>query len=328
MGEHILVTGASGFVGQHLVRRLVADGHDVTAVDIRNQPPESFAEYVGDEVDYYHGSVIHEDFVENVLFPTPNTYDRIFHLAAVVGVDNYIETTEPLYPYEVNFNGTKYLLEQIHGSRTRFVYTSTSEVYGKNPEVPWAEDDNQVLGPPTTPRWSYAVSKSLCEHMIHQFSEVDLGASSAVVRPFNLYGPYQRPDFVIPKFIEMVLDGEAPTVYDDGTQSRCFTYIDDFVEGIVRASEAEHDGSAVYNLGGTDEIQIKELANRIIDIADEDVDEPRFVSREQATGRDFDDIETRIPDVSRAKRELDWEATTPLTEGIEETIEWMRETES
>lgn len=328
MGDQILVTGASGFVGQHLVSRLVEAGHTVTAVDIQKRPPESFDHLVGGEVEYYHGSVIHEDFVDNVLFPTPNTYDRIFHLAAVVGVDNYIEATDPLYPFEVNFNGTKYLLEQIHGSRTRFVYTSTSEVYGKNPAVPWSEDDNQVLGPPTSPRWSYAVSKSLCEHMIHQFSAVDLGVSASVVRPFNLYGPYQRPNFVIPKFVEMVLNGDAPTVYGDGTQSRCFTYIDDFIEGLVGASEVTHDGSAVYNLGGTDKIRIGRLAERIIDIVDTDVDEPRYVTRKQETGRDFDDIETRVPDVSRAKSELDWEATTTLDEGLDRTVEWMRANES
>lgn len=324
MSDRIFVSGARGFVGQHLVQRLVDDGHKVTAVDIFKHPPDSFEHLVGDEVEYYNGSVIHEDFVENVLFPTPNTYDRIFHLAAVVGVDRYIEPTDPLYPFEVNFNGTKYLLEQIRGSRTRFVYTSTSEVYGKNPAIPWAEDDDQVLGAPSNSRWSYAVSKSLCEHMIQLFSEVDLGVSSSVVRPFNLYGPHQRPKFVIPKFIEMVLDGEPPTVYGNGNQSRCFTYIDDFIDGLVRASEVPRSENVVYNLGSTEQMEIGKLADLIIDLADTGVESPRYVSREEATGSDFDDIETRIPDISRAKDELDWQPETSLRTGLEETIGWMR----
>jgi len=324
MSERILVTGATGFVGQHLVQRLVEDGHKVIAVDIKRHPPAALEHLVGDQVEYHHGSVIHEDFVENVLFPTPNAYDRIFHLAAIVGVDRYIEPTDPLYPFEVNFTGTKYLLDQIRGSRTRFVYTSTSEVYGKNPNIPWSEDDDQVLGAPGNSRWSYAVSKSLCEHMIQLFSEVDLGVSSTIVRPFNLYGPYQRPKFVIPKFVDMVLDGERPTVYGDGTQSRCFTFIDDFVEGLVRASETTRGENVVYNLGGTEQTEIGKLAELILELADADQREPRYVTREEATGSDFDDIETRIPDISRAKAELDWEPTTTLRDGLEETIDWMR----
>jgi UDP-glucose 4-epimerase len=325
MSDRILITGATGFVGQHLVQRLVSEGHSVTGVDIDNRPPESISHLVGDGFEYHTGSVIHENFVDNVLFPTPNAYDRVFHLAAVVGVDRYINMNDPIYPFEVNFDGTKVLLKQIRGSSTRFVYTSTSEIYGKNPDLPWSEEDDQVLGSPTDERWSYAISKSLCEHMIHRFSDNDLGVSSAVVRPFNLYGPYQRPDFVLPKFVDMVLSGEPPTVYGDGSQSRCFTFIEDFIDGIVKASEVEHDTSQVYNLGSTELTTIEHLAKLIIELVDGDVDAPRFVTREKETGEDFDDIETRVPDVSRAKEQLDWETMTPLEQGINATIECMRE---
>lgn len=325
MGDRVLVTGASGFVGQNLVRRLAEDGHDVVAMDIQQEPPVSYRHLVGDEVTYYHGSIIHFDFVNNVLFPTPQYYDRVFHLAAVVGVDRYVDSSEPIYAVKVNVNGTMNLLEQIRGSDTRFVYTSTSEVYGKNPELPWSEDHDQVFGPPTSPRWSYATAKSLCEHMIHMLCRTDREISASVARPFNLYGPYQRPKFVISKFVDMVLDSEVPTVYDDGTQSRCFTYIDDFVDGLVRASEHQHEESEVYNLGGTDEIQIGELAELIMELGGMGEKTPEYVSRDEVTGSDFDDIPRRVPDVSRAREQLDWEPTTSLRDGLEETIEWMRD---
>lgn len=324
MSDTILVTGATGFVGQHLVQKLVDQGHSVTGVDIDHRPPESIANLVGNGFEYYTGSVVHEEFVSNTLFPTPNTYDRVFHLAAVVGVNRYVDMEDPIYPFEVNFDGTRNLLEEIRGSKTRFVYTSTSEVYGKNPNIPWSEDDDQVLGSPTNNRWSYAVSKSLCEHMIHRFSDNDLGTSASVVRPFNLYGPYQRPAFVLPKFVDMVINGSQPTVYGDGTQTRCFTYIQDFIEGMIMASEADHDGSEVYNLGSTDEIEIQDLAKLIIELVDGSVDAPEYVSRESDTGHDFDDINKRVPDASYAKESLGWTASTPLKDGIEQTIQWMQ----
>lgn len=324
MSESILVTGAAGFVGRHLVNRLVEDGHRITAVDVQRTVPERFEKYVGNSVEYVPGSVINKNFIRSEVFRSPNMYDRVFHLAAIVGVDRYIDVENPLHLVDVNINGTRNILEEIKNTDTRFVYTSTSEVYGKNGQMPWNESADQVLGPPTESRWSYSIMKSLCEHILHMFAKIDFDLSATVVRPFNLYGPGQRDQFVISKFIEQALEGKRPTVYDDGTQKRCFTYIDDFVEGIVTASQREHDGTEVYNLGDTTETQIKDLAEMIMDIAGMD-GQPEFVSSESVHSEDFDEPDRRLPDISKARDELDWESTTDLRSGLEETYEWAEQ---
>ncbi|MFD1685893.1 NAD-dependent epimerase/dehydratase family protein [Halobellus litoreus] len=320
MSDRILVTGAAGFIGQHLVERLAEDGHEITAVDIDQQVPDSYSHHIGDNVDYIRGSIIHKNFVDSVLFPYPNAYERVFHLAAIVGVDRYIDVNDPLYVTNVNITGTRYLLEKIQNTDTHFIYPSTSEVYGKNPEVPWSEGDDRVLGPPETSRWSYSAMKAVCEHMIHMLGETDRSITTTVVRPFNVYGPYQRPKFVIPKFIEMVLNGEPPTVYGDGTQKRCFTYMGDFVEGLIAASERDPGTPRAYNLGGTTETKISDLAEMIIEIADVDMS-PEYVNPEDVYDDEYDQPTKRIPDVSRARDILGWEADTSLEEGIRRTYE-------
>ena len=323
MSDSVLVTGAAGFVGQHIVSRLVEDGHDVTAVDIKQDTPESYSEHVGAGVDYIRGSIIHKEFIDNVLFPFPEVYDKVFHLAAIVGVDRYMDPEDPLYITNVNINGTRYLLEKIRGTDTHFLYTSTSEVYGKNAEVPWSEEDNQVLGPPTISRWGYSSMKTVCEQMIHMLDETDPDITTTVARPFNLYGPHQRPKFVIPKFVDMVLDGEAPTVYGDGTQKRCFTYIGDFVDGIIEASERDPETPDAYNFGGTKETEIRDLAEMVVDAAGLDKS-PVYVDPEEVYDAEYEQPDRRIPDTSRAKEYLDWEATTPVREGVERTIQAER----
>jgi len=317
MSENILVTGAAGFIGQHLINRLAEEGHDITALDIKPDTPELFSNYPN--VTYISGSILNENFVDTMVFPSPSSYDRIFHLAAIVGVNRYENPDDLLYVTDVNINGTMNLLERVRGSETRFVYTSTSEVFGRNPDLPWAEDDDRVIGSPSESRWSYSATKAVCEHMIQNIGHTDPGVSGTIVRPFNLYGPGQRPQFVISKFLDLVSRGEVPTVYGDGTQKRCFTYIDDFIEAIVRASERSHNGTETYNLGSTDEVEIRELANLVLDIAGMNSHEPSFVD----PGDDHEEPDRRIPDVSRAKERLDWEATTPLREGLVESFEQL-----
>jgi len=323
MTEQILVTGAAGFVGQHLVSRLAREGHSVTALDIRPQAPDRFAAHLGDNINYMSGSILHEDFIRTEVFLSPTSYDRIFHLAGVVGVDRYVDVQDPLYLIDVNINGTKLLLELARGSNARFVYTSTSEIYGRNPDVPWHETDGRVLGPPTQDRWSYSNIKAVNEHMIHMLGAVDSGLSTTVVRPFNLYGPGQRNDFVVAKFLNAVQDGCIPIVYGDGDQRRCFTYIDDFIDGLVTASERPLGENETYNLGGTQEIEISRLAELALDIGGRGDESPSFVDPAEIHGPDYDEPVRRVPDISRARERLGWEPTVPLEEGLRRTYESM-----
>jgi UDP-glucose 4-epimerase len=324
MSDNILVTGAAGFMGQHLVKDLAKEGHDITAVDIQQEAPDSYSDHVGGNVDYIRGSIVHKNFIDNVLFPFPDTYDKVFHLAAIVGVDRYIDVEDPLYLTNVNITGTRYILEKIRGTDTHFIYPSTSEVYGKNPDVPWSEEDDCVLGPPTISRWSYSAMKAVCEHMIHMLNEADDSIMTTVVRPFNVYGPYQRPKFVVPKFVDLVINGKAPTVYGDGTQKRCFTYMGDFIRGLIAASEREPGTPTTYNFGGTTETEIGNLAEMVIDVADADMT-PEYVDPEELYDNEYEQPNKRIPDVSRAKEVLGWEATTDLREGVVKTYEQAKQ---
>ena len=320
MSERVLVTGAAGFVGKHLVTGLLdADAdREIVATDI--QPaPAWYADHVGDRIDYRQGDLTDDAFLGT--FDLPD-YDRIYHLAAIVGVSDYVEN--PLRIVETNVIVTKTILDRVRAHDVRFVFLSTSEIYGKNPDVPWAETADRVHGPPTVDRWNYSTGKAACEHMIHGLAAEDSPFSATVIRPFNLYGPGQRPNFVVPAFVDEVVNGNAPVVYDEGTQTRCFTYIDDFVEGVIRASTTEAGENEVFNLGSTRETRIRDLADMVVDVADADV-EPEYIDTDDLYGDSYEDLERRVPDVSKAKRELGWQTTTSLEAGIERVVEWGRD---
>jgi UDP-glucose 4-epimerase len=318
--ERVLVTGAGGFVGRHLVGRLSDDDIDIVATDLQPEPPDLFAEAVDDDLEYRTGDLTEPAFRESLL---SSQFDRIYHLAAVVGVNEYVRN--PLQIVKVNIEVTQKILEKIKDWDARFAFTSTSEVYGKNPDVPWSETDDQVLGAPTTDRWSYSTTKAMCEHMIHGLAQTDHPLKATVVRPFNLYGPEQRPDFVVPAFVKAVVNGEVPTVYDDGTQTRCFTYIDDFIEGLLQAARQPEGVNEAFNLGHTHETSIAELADIVLSVAGRDDDIPTYVDGTEVYGEGYEDLDRRVPDVSKANAKLNWAAETDLRTGLEAVIEWGRD---
>jgi len=322
MSDRILVTGAAGFMGRHLISELVDREPEsaIIATDIKSDPPEQYSAHIDTNVEYLQGDITDEAFRETLL---NEPFDRVYHLAAIVGVDEYVKN--PLRITEVNIIATKAILERIKEWDVRFVFTSTSEVYGKNPDVPWSESTDRVLGPPTIDRWSYSTGKGACEHMIHGLADTNSPFTATVIRPFNLYGPGQRPNFAIPAFVDRVVNGEAPTVYDEGTQTRCFTYIDDFIEGLYIASTHPAGGNEVFNLGATRETEIRELAQLVLEVAGHDDREPEFIDTDELYGESYEDLERRVPDVSKAAELLDWEAETSLETGIEYVLEWGQE---
>ena len=320
--DRVLVTGAGGFVGRHLVPRLLDGAHEVVATDLDPGPPGRYADRVdGDRLSYVQGDLTDRSFREALL---AEPFDRVFHLAAVVGVNAYVE--DPLRVTEVNVVATERLLRRVEDWDVRFVFTSTSEVYGRNRDVPWTEESDRVLGPPTVDRWSYSASKAACEHMLHGLSKADGPFEATVVRPFNIYGPGQRPDFVLPAFVDRVVSGDPPTVFDGGGQTRCFTYVEDFVEGLLRASTHPDAAGEAFNLGSTRETRIRDLADLVVEAAGADV-EPEFVDGKEVYGDSYEDLERRVPDASKARDVLGWEATTPLEAGVKRVLSWRRERE-
>lgn len=313
MSRRALVTGAAGFVGDYLLTRLVDGGFDVVATDVEPEPDLS------EGVTYRRGDVTDPAFLSTFDWPT---FDLVFHLAAVVGVNRYLE--RPFDVVDVNVTGTRQVLERVQDVDARFVFTSTSEVYGRNPSVPWSETADRVLGPTDVDRWSYSTSKALCEHLIWALVRSEGPLSATVVRPFNLYGPGQEPNFVIPAFAKAVATGGVPSVYDDGSQTRCFTHVSDFVDGLVAAATETAGRNEAFNIGSQREISIRDLAELTLEVGGAGDRSPEFVDTDELYGERYEDIHRRVPDTSKAQRLLDWAPETPLEVGVEQVIEWFR----
>lgn len=323
MSRQVLVTGGCGFVGGHLVPALRDRGDDVTVLDVH---PEDEAadrhDWIADPaITYVQGSVTDEDTVGHLVH---DDLDQLYHLASLVGVENYVE--DPMGVIDVNVQGSRLVFEAAADHDVRVLFTSTSEVFGKNPDVPWSEDDDRVLGPTHLDRWSYSTAKSLCEHMLHALEEArDLDFT--VVRYFNIYGPGQAPIFVVPAMVErVVVDEEPPVVFDGGDQTRCFTFVEDAIDATLQAATGDVTRGEVVNVGNDTETTILELAEAILEAADAQDLDLEHVKGTEVYDESYEDLQRRVPDVSKAKRLLGWEATTTLEEGLERTIDWWRET--
>lgn len=309
--SRVVVTGGSGFIGSHLVRGLVAGGEDVTVFDgAAPRRPEAGVRYLTGDI---------RDL--DLLAATIETgVDVIYHLAAVVGVDQYL--ARPLDVIDINFTGTRNVLAAATRAGAKVVVASTSEVFGKNPAVPWREDGDRVLGPTTADRWAYSSSKALAEHLTFGFVRQH-GLDASIVRYFNVYGPGQRPAYVVSRSVHRVLNGLAPVVYDDGRQTRCFTYVEDAVAGtLLAAATAEAVGQA-FNIGSMQETTVGEVVALVAEAAG--YPSPAVpVDTAAALGPKYQDLARRIPDTAKAREVLGWSCDTSLAEGLRRTVEWAR----
>ncbi|MEO6702512.1 MAG: NAD-dependent epimerase/dehydratase family protein, partial [Jatrophihabitantaceae bacterium] len=249
----VVVTGGCGFIGNHLVQRLVADGAQVSVFDYAAPNPA----IANPDVRYLTGDIRDLDQVAAAITPD---IDLVYHLAAVVGVDQYL--ARPLDVIDINFTGARNVLEQACRSEAKVVLASTSEVFGKNPAVPWREDGDRVLGPTTADRWAYSSSKALTEHLTFGFVG-QRGLRATVVRYFNVYGPGQRPAYVVSRSVHRALNGHPPVIYDQGRQTRCFTYVADAVEGTLRAAAAIESEGQAFNLGSMQETTVGEVVGLV-----------------------------------------------------------------
>lgn len=313
--KNVVVTGGCGFIGSHLIEALLKKGADVTVFDKADVKKSNIA-HLADKINFIRGDVTKEGEV----IAACKGADTIFHLSAIVGVKNYVN--DPLGTIDVNIIGTRNVVAAAAKEKAKLLFTSTSEVFGKNPSVPWKEDDDRVLGSTRIERWTYSTSKSMCEHMIFAAAK-KYGFPATIVRYFNAYGPRQAPIFVVPAIIHRVLNGKPPLVYDKGTPTRCFTYIEDAIEGTIAA--AEHAGGEAFNIGSMKETSLNELVKIILkETVREDLN-VEYVDTKKFYGASYEDIPRRVPDAAKAKHVLGWEASTPLNEGIRKTVAWCRE---
>ncbi len=313
----VLITGGAGFVGSHLAEAFVARGDEVTALDTGSQA--KVRHLLG-----HPGFHLVVDSVMNaeILDGLAAKADLIYHLAGVVGVEHYV--ADPYHVLNVNVNGTQHVLRAAYKHGRRIVFSSTSEVYGRNPDVPWGEDADRVLGSTSIDRWCYSTSKAASEHFCLAYRR--LGLPVTILRYFNVYGPrLDKLDVgrVITIFLGQLLRGEPLTVIGDGTQTRCFTYIDDAIRATIAAGLVREAEGQVLNIGTNQETSIRRLAELMIELGG-GRSTLRFVPQERVYGNSYEDVPRRIPDVTRMHRTLGVLARTPLEEGLARTIAWFR----
>jgi len=314
-----MVTGGSGFIGSHLVEKLLEKGNEVFVFDtstldkahnlatVKNHPGFNYCE----------GDIRDKAALERFWRPEARA---IFHLASVVGIKNYI--ADPLKLIDIGVVGTKNLLEIAREHGTRILFSSTSEIYGKNPNVPWDEKGDRVLGPTSVDRWSYSTSKAVCEHMLYGIYR-QCGLPFSIVRFFNAYGPRQNPYFVVSQSVYKVLRNEQPLLYDDGKMTRCFTYVEDIVEGVLEVATNPKAVGEDFNLGNCVEITMEEVIQTILKEAGSSVGY-RIFDTVKEYGERYEDIPRRVPKVEKAEKLLGWKAKIQLAEGVRRSLEWAR----
>ena len=315
-----LVTGGAGFIGSHLCERLLKDGHRVDVIDDLS---------TGRLENIYHlTSSKNFTFVNDTILNRMMVYtlidkaDMVYHLAGAVGVQLIVD--EPVRTIETNIRGTEIVLEVAQKFRKKVLITSTSEVYGKNENESFREDQDCVLGATTYSRWSYACSKAIDEFLgLAYHRQYDLPV--VLVRLFNTVGERQTGQYgmVIPRFVQAALSGEPLTVYGDGKQTRCFAYVGDVTDALLALANDPTAYGDVYNIGATEEVAIENLAMMIIEMTGSN-SHIQYVPYEQAYGQPFDDMMRRMPNLEKISRKIGYAPKTTLRETLKIIIEHFR----
>lgn len=313
-----LVTGAAGFIGSHLCTALLEQGNQVWGIDDLSSGKLENLLHLKENPDFnlsvscISNEALLAELIEKV--------DIVYHLAAIVGVKRYVE--DPVKVIDVNVCYTSRLLELAWKHGKKVVLASTSEVYGKGDKVPFKEEEDRLYGPSTIARWCYAISKTADEHLC--FGYAKKGMPIVILRYFNAYGPRTNSwayGGVITRFVNQALKGEPLTVHGNGTQTRCFTYIDDIVKGTIEAGRISNAEGKIFNLGNSNEISILDLANKILKVSGLE-GSIVFQKYEDFYGSSYEDIPRRSPDITAAEQILGYKPTISLEEGIKRTVDW------
>ena len=311
----ILITGGAGFIGSHLSEALVATGDAVIALDdlstgnsanlknLENNPNFKFVS----------GSILDEELVASLI----ESVDGVMHFAAAVGVQKILD--DPIGSLKTNLLGSEIVLTNAAKFNKPTILASTSEIYGKNIQVPLTEESDRVLGSPLVARWTYSEAKAIDESIAHALHK-KYNWPVKIVRLFNTVGPRQSAAYgmVIPRFIQAALDNQPLIVHGDGTQQRVFCHIDDAIAGILALWKTDEGAGEAYNLGGNEEVSIYELATRIIRLT-KSSSAIKFVSYEDLS-KDFDFILRRVPNSNKLTNLTGWMAKSDLSKILNDTV--------
>lgn len=317
-----LITGGAGFIGSHLADALLSAGHEVSVIDDLStgsiQNIEALKKHP--RFRYVIDTILNVPLLAEVMDPC----DVVFHLAASVGVRLIVES--PVRTIETNVRGTEAVLACANKKKKKVLVASTSEVYGKSEKLPYAETDDLVLGPTHIGRWSYACSKAIDEFLALAYQK-EKRLPTVVVRLFNTVGPRQTGQYgmVIPTFVRQALLGHRITVFGDGEQRRCFCDVSDVVGALIALSEHDAAVGRVFNIGGTEEISILALAQRVRDKT-QSASEIVLVPYSEAYEAGFEDMHRRIPDISRIQAAVGYRPTKSLDQILDRVIEHVSTT--
>jgi len=306
--KHIIVTGGAGFIGSHLVERLLKDGKAVVVIDDLST---GNLENLAAVKDHAKLRVIASKVSEcKELNDLAREAESIYHLAAAVGVE--LVMRELVRTLKTNVHETECILEAASEYQVPFLLTSSSEVYGRSDKAEFSEEDDLIIGPPTHPRWGYACSKLMDEFMAMAYAR-ERGLPVIIARLFNTVGPRQtgRYGMVLPRFIEAAKAGKPLQVYGDGTQTRCFCYVLDAVEALIRLKDCANLHGTVFNIGGSEEINIASLAETVTRMINPGTP-IKTVPYESAYGSDFEDMRRRKPRIEKLREVTGLVPSTPL----------------
>ena len=302
----VLITGGAGFIGSHLADHYVAKGDQVTILDNFSTGSKENIAHVEGKVTTVDGDIRNVELVEKLT----QEADLVLHMAAALGVNTILES--PLESMSTNITGSEVVLNAATQFNKRIIIASTSEIYGKNPKQPLSEGDDRVVGAPQKIRWTYSDAKAIEEAMASALhSQKNLPVTT--VRLFNTVGPRQtgRYGMVVPRFVQAALKNEALTIYGDGTQSRVFCHVDDAVKAIATIAGTNATIGEVFNVGGSGEITIKELAEKVIAVT-KSQSVITYTPYTDAYPAGFEDIQRRVPDISKISKVIGWAPTKDL----------------
>jgi len=314
----VFITGGAGFIGSHLCDALIAQGHQVSILDNMSTGSAANIAHIKDQIEIHQGDIRDVALVEKLMAPA----DLVLHMAAALGVNTILEN--PIESVSINFTGSEVVLNAATKLNKRLIIASTSEIYGKNTKQPLNEESDRVVGAPQKIRWTYSDAKALEEAIAHAlFQTKQLKVTT--VRLFNTVGPRQtgRYGMVLPRFVQSALKNEPISIYGDGTQSRVFCHVQDAVKAILTLAATDSAIGQIYNIGGTGETTIKQLAEKIIERT-KSTSSITYTPYDQAYPAGFEDMQRRVPDITKIKNAIGWEPKNTLDAIIDDVVADMK----
>ena len=314
---NVLITGGAGFIGSHLADFYLSRGDQVTVLDNLSTGNLVNIQPILDDIEFINGDIRDSQNVDELVSKS----DLVLHMAAYLGVKNIMENT--LESIESNFTGSEVVLKAATKHKTRIILASTSEIYGKNNQQPLNEESDRVVGAPQMIRWTYSDSKSLEEASAYVMHN-RFGLPVTTARFFNTVGPRQTGQYgmVIPRFVEAALRNENLLVYGDGTQSRVFCHVQDVVNAVDLLARDEQTIGDYFNVGGIGEISILDLAHRVIEMTDSR-SKIEFVDYSDAYEFGFEDMQRRVPDISKIANKVGWKPSLNLENILLDVIKFF-----